>query len=165
MPLRRPMARRRRHPLHHGPAISLEDTMSNLIRYEPLGDTLPELFRGFFSPVRFGTEEALPQMKIDVSETDQNYLVRADLPGVSKEDISVLVEGNQVTISAEVREDKEEKTKKMLRRERSYGRVSRSFTLAHDVEQARSAAKYANGVLELTLPKTETTRSRRVQVQ
>jgi HSP20 family protein len=84
---------------------------------------------------------------------------------VRKEDIDVRIEGNQVTISAEVKKDKEEKKDgRVLRSERQYGFASRTFTLACDVDEAKSGAKYENGILELTLPKRTTTSSRRLPI-
>ena len=80
--------------------------------------------------------------------------MKAEIPGVTKDDISVAIDGNQVSISAEVKKEKEEKEgEKVLHSERYYGSVYRSFTLPMDVDQSKSEAKYANGVLELTLPK------------
>jgi len=73
---------------------------------------------------------------------------------VKKDDIHVSVEGNRVSISAEVKKEKEEKEgDKVIRSERSYGMASRSFTLADEVDQGKVQAKYADGILELTLPK------------
>ena len=94
-----------------------------------------------------------------MEEAADRYLVKADMPGVAKDDIRVDVDGNMVTISAEVRrEKKDEKEGKVLRSERYYGTMSRSFTLPVDVEFAKAEAKYADGVLRLTLPKAKGTR-------
>jgi HSP20 family protein len=91
---------------------------------------------------------------MDVKEDDKAYTVHADIPGVKKEDIHVDIEGNQVSISAESRMEKEEKQgERVLRSERYVGKVARSFTLAHDVDEAKADARYSDGVLELTLPK------------
>ncbi|MDA8260544.1 MAG: Hsp20/alpha crystallin family protein [Betaproteobacteria bacterium] len=137
----------------------------NLARTDPFGD-LDDLFKGFFMrPVLL---EGQPQMqiKMDVKEDDNAYTVHADIPGVKKEDIHVSIEGNQVSISAETRTEKEEKKgEKVLRSERYYGKVARSFTLAHDVDEAKSQAKYTDGVLELTLPKKPATAGRKLAIQ
>ena len=137
----------------------------NLARTDPFGD-LDDLFKGFFMrPVLL---EGQPQMqiKMDVKEDDNAYTVHADIPGVKKEDIHVSIEGNQVSISAETRTEKEEKKgEKVLRSERYYGKVARSFTLAHDVDEAKSQAKYPDGVLELTLPKKPATAGRKLAIQ
>ncbi len=95
-----------------------------------------------------------PQMRLDLTEDDKNFFVKAEIPGVKKEDIKVSVEGNQVSLSAEVKKEKEEKEgSKIIRSERYYGSVARSFTLDESVDQAKASAKYEDGVLQLTLPK------------
>ena len=127
--------------------------MSNLISYDPFADTgMDELFRGFFKPVRFEGTKAPVTIKMDVTENDRGYLVHAEMPGVKKEDIHVDIDGNQVTITAEVKRETEKKEgDKVLRSERYYGNVYRSFTLPHELDEALSEAKFADGVLELTL--------------
>jgi HSP20 family protein len=139
--------------------------MANLTRYDPFGD-IDELFKGFF--VRPALFEGQPQMqiKMDVKEDDNAYTVHADIPGVKKEDIHVSIEGNQVSISAETKMEKEEKEgKKVLRSERYVGKVARSFSLAQDVDEARFQAKYNDGVLELTLPKKAVSAAKKLAVQ
>jgi HSP20 family protein len=137
----------------------------NLSRVDPFSD-IDDLFKGFFvRPVAF---EGQPQMqiKMDVKENDGAYTVHADIPGVKKEDIHVTIEGNQVSISAEVKKEKEEKQgDKVLRSERYYGKVARSFTLAQDVDEATAQAKYADGVLELTLPKKAVSSAKKLAIQ
>lgn len=137
--------------------------MSNLTRYDPLDD----LFRGFFvRPVELGNAPAMPAVKMDVKEQDGAFLVHAELPGVKKEDIHVTIDGNLVSISAEVKQEKEVKEgERVLRAERYFGKVSRSFQLAQDIDDAQAAAKFADGVLELTLPKRATTASKRLTIQ
>lgn len=137
----------------------------NLTRVDPFGD-IDDLFKGFLvRPMAF---EGQPQMqiKMDVKENDGAYTVHADIPGVKKDDIHVTIEGNQVSISAEVKKEKEEKQgEKVLRSERYYGKVARSFTLAQDVDEAKAQAKYADGVLELTLPKKAASSARKLSIQ
>ena len=137
----------------------------NLARLDPFGD-IDDLFKGFFvRPVLF---EGQPQMqiKMDLKEDDKAYTVHADIPGVKKDDIHVSIEGNQVSISAETRIEKEEKKgEKVLRSERYVGKVARSFTLAHDVDEASAQAKYSDGVLELTLPKKAVTAAKKLAIQ
>ncbi len=127
--------------------------MSNLISYDPFAETgMDELFRGFFKPVRFEGTKAPVTIKMDVTENDKGYLVHAEMPGVKKEDIHVDIDGNQVTVTAEVKRETEKKEgDKVLRSERYYGNVYRSFTLPHELDEALSEAKFADGVLELTL--------------
>ena len=128
-------------------------------------DLFDDPFRGLLRPWRFEAASAAPTIKIDVTEHDDNYAVKAEIPGVRKEDIDVRIDGNQVTLSAEVKKEKEEKKgDRVLRSERQYGFTSRSFTLASDVDDAAAKAKYENGILELTLPKKAKTTSKKLDV-
>jgi HSP20 family protein len=140
--------------------------MANITRFSPSSDALDDLFRGFFmQPVRFDGQPEV-QIKLDVSEDDKAYSVHAEIPGVKKEDIQVSIDGSQVSISAEVKNEKEEKEgEKVLRSERYYGRVARAFSLAQDVDESAAQAKYKDGVLELTLPKKEAAASRKLVIQ
>jgi HSP20 family protein len=134
--------------------------MANITRIDPFDD----LFRGFFvRPVDFdGASAQPPSIKMDVKEQGDCYLIHADLPGVKKEDIHVVVDGNQVSVSAEVKQEKEIKEgERILRSERYFGKVSRSFQLGQEIEDSKAEAKFNDGVLELTLPKrTESTTKR-----
>lgn len=140
--------------------------MANIQRFNPFGD-FDDLFKGLLvRPVHLGAD--FPEqmsIKVDVTRTDDAYAVKAELPGVSRNDINVSVDGHHVTISGEVKKEKEEKKgEEVIRSERYYGKVSRSFTLPQEVDEARVAAKYADGVLDLTLPLKAQPRSRRIQV-
>ena len=131
-----------------------EILMANITRFEPFND-LDELFKGFFvRPMRFDLDvPAQLNVKIDVTKTDDTYTVKAEMPGVKKDDINVSIDGSQITISGEVKKEKEEKKgEEVIRSERYYGKVSRSFTLPHEVDETKSRANYADGVLQLTLP-------------
>jgi HSP20 family protein len=129
---------------------------------EPWEDTMRNLFR----PWKLDLAETTPRIKVDVSEQEGSFAVKAEIPGVRKEDIDVRVEGNQVTISAEVRTEKEEKQDaRVLRRECQQGFASRSFTLACALDESQADAKYENGILSLTLPKKAPASNRRLQVQ
>jgi len=139
--------------------------MANVTRYTPFEDIFNDLARGFWVkpyPVAGGEEL---KIKVDVKEDDKAYTVHADIPGVKKDDIRVDVNGDQVSISAEVKREKEEKGEKMLHSERYYGMVSRSFSLPTDVDEKGTVAKYADGVLDLTLPKKQGNGARRISVQ
>lgn len=129
---------------------------SELSRFDPfldLDNVMNKFMMRPFSLMREGMEME-PQIKMDVKEADGQYTIKAEIPGVSKDDIHVTIEGNRVSISAEVKKEKEEKEGEwVIRSERSYGMASRSFSLADEVDQSRVQAKYDNGVLELTLPK------------
>lgn len=140
--------------------------MANILRYNAADDTFDDLFRGFFMrPVRFEGQQDV-QIKLDVSEDDKAYTVHAEIPGVKKEDIHVTVEGGQLAISAEIKNEKEIKEgNKVLRSERFYGRVSRSLALGQDIDDSAVAAKYVNGVLELSLPKRAVTETRRIAIE
>ena len=139
--------------------------MANVTRFDPFDD----LFRGFFvRPVEFNNaqQSAAPSIKMDVKEDGDNYLVHAELPGVRKEDIHVVVDGNQVSISAEVKQEKEVKEgDRVLRSERYFGKVSRSFQLGQDIDDAKAGAKFNDGVLELTLPKRAAVANKRLAIE
>lgn len=138
--------------------------MSNIVRQEPFDVAFPEFFRSLMRPMRLDMEPAL-EIRIDLKESDAAYTVHAEIPGVKKEDIDVTIDGNVVSIRAEVKREKEEKAEKMLRSERYFGSVSRSFTLASDVDEKTATARYTDGVLELTLPKKAGGASRRLQIK
>lgn len=122
-------------------------------------------WRSLLRPLRGEGVEA-PQIKLDVSENDKAYTVKADIPGVKREDIDVRIDGAMVSLSAEVKQEKEERSgERVLRSERSVGYASRSFTLGCEVDAAQVVAKYNNGVLELTLPKKSTTESKRIVIE
>ncbi|HEX9195491.1 MAG TPA: Hsp20/alpha crystallin family protein [Azonexus sp.] len=138
--------------------------MANVTRFDPLDD----LFRGFFvRPVDMsGNAQQPPSIKMDVKEQGDNYLVHAELPGVKKEDIHVVVDGNQVSISAEIKQEKEVKEgDRVLRSERYFGKVSRSFQLGQEIDDSKAAAKFNEGVLELTLPKRAASPNKRLTVE
>ena len=140
--------------------------MNELRMFDPLAlEPFEDTFRGLMRPWRMEKMEAAPRIKIDLEELDSSYLVKAEIPGVRKEDIDVRVDGSTVTISAEVKKEKEEKKEgRLLRRERQEGFASRSFTLACPVDEGRAEAMYVNGVLELKLPKKAATSSKRLSI-
>jgi HSP20 family protein len=127
-----------------------------------------DLFKGFLvRPVAYnGGADALPRVKVDVAEKNGAYIVTAELPGVKKEDIQVSIDGAEVTLSAEVKREKEvAKDERVLHAERVYGKVSRSFSLPQDVDEAKAEAKFRDGVLELTLPKKAAAARKQVTIQ
>jgi HSP20 family protein len=138
--------------------------MANVTRYDPFSD-MEDIFKGLMlQPVRM--DRQAPQIKMDVKEGDGNYVIHADIPGVKKEDITVNIDGNMVSISADVKEEREvKKGERVVRRERHHGSVSRAFTLDHEVDDKAAIAKYADGVLELTLPKKAASRQGKLVVQ
>ncbi|MCB1961001.1 MAG: Hsp20/alpha crystallin family protein [Rhodocyclaceae bacterium] len=138
--------------------------MSNIIRHDPFED----LFRGFFvRPVDFGGSGGdAPQMRVDVQEGPENYLLHAELPGIAKKDIHVHIDGPVVSISAERKAAREHKDgERVLRTERYYGKVSRSFQLGQDVDEGKSSARFTDGVLELTLPKKLEVQAKRLTIE
>lgn len=139
--------------------------MANITRFDPFND-VDDLFKGLFvRPMRFDLETPQMRMKVDVTKTDDSYTVKAEIPGVKKDDIQVSIDGNEVTIGGEIKKESEEKKgEEVLRSERYYGKVSRSFTLPHDVDEAKVVAKYADGVLKLTLPMKSKSASKKITV-
>lgn len=138
--------------------------MANIIRRDPFD----ELFRGFFvRPVEYGSgvSAEAPEMRVDVKEDTDAYQIHAELPGISKEDIHVHVDGPVVSISAERKQEKEIKDgERVLRTERYFGKVSRSFQLGQEVDEANANAKFNDGVLELRLPKKAAAQAKRLTI-
>ena len=133
--------------------LSNFNPFNEISRFEPLRN-LDEFLSNYRLASPWNNLETEPRIKIDVSETDEAYFIKADAPGVAKEDIKVTVEGNLVTIEFEIKKEAEEKVYgKPIRNERYHGIQSRSFALAQDVNSALSSATYHDGVLELRLPK------------
>lgn len=108
---------------------------------------------------------AAPRIRMDVTETEKAYTVKAEIPGARKENIKIAINGNQVSISAETQNDThEERGEALVRSERYYGRRYRSFAFASDVDDAKADARYQDGVLELILPKKKAVAPRNVVV-
>jgi HSP20 family protein len=140
--------------------------MANIARFDPFVDSFDDVVRRLFKPARWETDAQPLQIKVDVEENDKAYTVKAEIPGVKKEDINVQIEGNQVSISAESKQEKDVKENgKVIRSERYYGSLYRSFSLGQDVDQAAANAKYADGILQLTLPKKPSAATRKLTVQ
>ena len=143
--------------------------MASITRYDPFNDLVDDIFKGFLvRPVAYegGAREALPRVKVDVAEKNGAYKVTAELPGVKKEDIQVSVDGPQVTLSAEVKQEKEAtQDERVLHTERVFGKVTRSFTLPQEVDETKAEAKFRDGVLELTLPKKAAAQRKQISIQ
>lgn len=122
---------------------------------------------GFFIKPLHG--DALPdaaQIRIDVKESDDRYTVQAEVPGVRKEDIQVSVDGNVITLRAEVKQhDSQLSGEKLLRSERYFGAVARSIQLPVEIDQGSAKAKYDNGVLTLALPKKQASAAQRLTIE
>jgi HSP20 family protein len=142
--------------------------MANVTRFDPFNELVDDLFKGFLvRPVAYeGGHEALPRMKVDVAEKNGAYAVTAELPGVKKEDIQVSIDGAQITLSAEVKREREAaQDERVLHTERVYGKLSRSFTLPQELDEAKAEAKFKDGVLELTLPKKAAAQRKQIAIQ
>ena len=103
---------------------------------------------------------------VDISETEGAYIVKAELPGVNKEDLGVSIKDGLLSINAESKfEHNEEKDGRLIRQERRYGKYVRSMRLGGDVDESKIGAQYKDGILTLTLPKTEEVKPKQIEVQ
>lgn len=129
-----------------------------------LGD-FDDIFDDFWRPVRRDNGGAFAPA-VDVRESDNEYRIRADLPGIKKEDLDISLQDGVLTINAETKqEQKEEKEGRVIRQERRYGKFVRSMRLGDTVDADRIKAEYKDGVLDLVLPKTEKVKARKIDVQ
>ncbi|UGQ48484.1 Hsp20/alpha crystallin family protein [Massilia endophytica] len=147
--------------------------MANLTRYNPFTELsrldpfrdFEDMFRDFRLKNIMRDDEGQQPIRIDVHETEQAYTVKADLPGVNKDDIKVDIQGNRVSIAAETkRVEQDKQSGNVVRSERYYGQQYRSFTLEHDIDDAKAEAKFDSGVLHLTLPKKAQQGSRKLAI-
>ena len=147
--------------------IQNEGILQNLISYDLRNEAgLDELVRGFFKPVRVEGAPTPTMIRMDATETENGYLIHAEMPGVKKDEIDVSIDGNQVTITAEVRQAWEKKEgDRMLRNERYFGNIYRSFTLPAELDESASVAAYDNGVLELKLVKKAAVAGKRLAIR
>jgi len=140
--------------------------MNGLTRLERVDNLFPELFRRWARPLQMLEDVNLPgDIRVDISENQKEYLVSAEMPGAKKEDIHVSIDGNYVSISAEIKKDQEEQHGRSIVRETYRGRISRSFTLGTEVSDQKAVAKFEDGVLRLTLPKREGSSSRTLKIE
>lgn len=139
--------------------------MSTLSRIERFDSMFPEFFRRFARPLALA-DETPGEIRLDITENDKDYQVRAEIPGAKKEDVRVSVDGNFVSITAEVKKEKEEKSGgRLLVKETYHGSSSRGFSLAHEIDEKAVVAKLEDGVLKLTLPKSQGAKARSIVVQ
>ena len=142
--------------------------MTNLT---PFTSPIDDLLGGFFvRPVNFesrsGAVDRPAHFRMDVYETENAYRVVADLPGIRKEDINITINGAEVAISADAkRQQPLGDGKKALLNERFEGKYYRAFTLGHDIDEGNAQARYADGVLELTLPKSPDSMPKKITIQ
>lgn len=155
--------------------------MSGLTRWEPLKGhwnpwkDLEELEKRLSTiwgrpPVKSeGEKEAMTVAEwsplVDISEDEKEYLVKAELPEVKKEDVKLTVQDNVLSITGERKYEKEEKGRKYHRVERAYGSFMRSFTLPEDADATKVAADYKDGVLRVHLPKSEKAKPKSIEVK
>lgn len=102
--------------------------------------------------------------RTDMVETNDNYVIRLDLPGMKKEDLHINLQDRQLSVSGERHHEKQNKDSEFVRVERSFGRFYRSFTLPRTVKESGIKADYANGVLTITVPKAEESKPRQIKV-
>ena len=120
---------------------------------------MDRLFEDFF---RRG---GLMRPSVDVVETDDTVVVKAELPGMEPKDVDISVSGDKLTIKGERKAEKEEKGKTFYRMERCYGSFCRTVELPVSVEADKAKADYKNGVLEITLPKTEQVKAKKIPIK
>ena len=137
--------------------------LRQLTRFDPVSE-LEDVFRGFgMRPMQREYQHAL-EMRMDVTEDDKSYFVTVDIPGVKKEAIDVAIDGNNVTISAEVKHEKTRESHKEVHSERFSGKAYRAFSLPTEVDSNHSEARYDGGVLTLTLRKKSNGESRHLSI-
>ena len=135
---------------------------------EEMSDRLSHLIhRG--AATRIGGEEALTSIDwapdVDIIESDKEYLIKAELPEVKREEVKVSVEKGVITIQGERKQEKEEKGKKFHRIERSYGAFERSFTLPDDADEGKVSAEFKDGILSAHLAKSEKAMPKPIEVK
>jgi len=119
---------------------------------------------------RFGNSSGGPKLaawspQVDIIEDDKEYLVKADLPEMKKEEIKINVENGMLSISGERKSEKEEKNKKFHRIERSYGPFERTFTVPEDADASKIGADFKEGVLKVHLPKSPQAKPKTFEVK
>lgn len=136
--------------------IPFEHRNNNLFNY------FDQMSRNFFGEA----EKEFAPCNTDIIDQGNQYLLKADLPGFSKEDVHIDIDGDRLTISAEHTEETKNEDKNFIRRERRYGSMSRSFDIS-SIDAGSIKAEYKNGVLELVLPKKQEAvpASRRIEIK
>jgi HSP20 family protein len=142
-----------------------------IVKWDPFGE-MEDMFDRYTKAVgwpRRGSQELMATgdwaPRVDISETDHEFIIKAEIPEVGKEDVKVTVDNNVLTIRGERKQEKDEKGKKFHRVERYYGTFARSFSLPENVDQAKIEASFKEGVLNLRLPKTEKVRAKEIEVK
>jgi len=138
--------------------------LRDIARLDPFRE-MDEFLQDFALFPRLRTADEAQRIRMDMSENEQAYMLRAELPGVQKEDIKVAIDGNQVSITAELKREEQQEKSNMVRSERYYGQQYRSFRLPQEVDESKAEAKCHDGILELTLPKKPGGGGRTLQIQ
>jgi HSP20 family protein len=160
-------------PLRFADSLGKETIMANITRFSPARAL--ERFSPFeefermlenmrMRPMAGAAGSFGGDFRLDVFEDDNAYVVKAEMPGVAKDDIRISVDGNQVSIAAEVKQEQKDEGRNMLCAERFHGQLYRSFTLENPVDEEKADARYESGVLELTLPKKAGGRTHQLRV-
>jgi HSP20 family protein len=144
--------------------ITRSNPMSDIARFGGFPN-IEDILRELSMVPSLRGNEAEPRMRVDVEETDQAYILKAEVPGARKEDIRITIDGNMVSIRADVMEEKTEQSGTTIRNERYFGEQYRTFTLPQEVDESKAEAKYENGVLVLTLPKKSGRGGKQLTVQ
>jgi len=130
-------------------------------------DDINSLFENFLQPMRWAEEEASQGLvpRLDVVERDNEFVVKAEMPGMKKDDIEVSLENGVLTITAETKSETEEKEgDRVIRQERRYGQYLRSLRLGKEIDEKKVKASYKDGILELVLPKAEEVKPKKIAV-
>lgn len=143
-----------------------------IVRWRPfrdmvnIQDEMNKLFDDFLGRPLMRTEwsDGIWNPSVDISETKDNVLIKAEMPGLSRDDVKISVQDNMLTLTGEKKQEKEEKETNYHRIERSYGAFSRSFTLPTSVKSDKIKATYKDGVLSITLPKTEEVKPKEIPI-
>jgi HSP20 family protein len=136
--------------------------MALLMKPEPFSAEFNRLFDTLFQPVSNSTQRWAPAM--DLVEADDHFVLKADLPGLGDDDVTIEVQDGTLTISGERKSEHETREKGWYRLERSFGRFSRSLTLPEGVDADKIEASFDKGVLEVRIPKPEERKPRRVSI-
>jgi len=140
--------------------------MTSLRHYDPFSvEPISDMMQGMLRAFR-GTADTGFAFKVDVAESDGSYTLTAELPGVKKEDIDVMVDRGTVMIAAKVERSSEQKEgERVIRRERYSGSMHRAFTLDANIDESKVEASYESGILRLVLPKKERNPQQRIAVR
>ena len=144
-----------------------------LVRFRPRRDlpvvrndfdqAVDHMLRSWWNTTAYSDLDWSPS--VDLAETDERIVVKAELPGLSKDDIDITVENNQLILSGEKRHEEEEKEKNYYRVERSYGAFRRIFSLPSTADVGKVKASYEDGVLTVEIPKTEVAKGRKIEIE